>query len=77
MRHLQEKTARVLETAGFAISGQNGVPGKDVFVRNVVEHVAGRGNVVAFGIEFDEVVGEKGVGEKGETEESSVNNLAG
>lgn len=74
---MQEETARVLQIAGFAISGQNGVPGKDVFVRNVVEHVAGRGNVVAFGIEFDEVVGEKGVGEKGETEESSVNNLAG
>ena len=64
------------QIAGFAIRSQNGVPGKDVFVRYFVEHVACRGNVVAFRIEFDEVVGEKGVAEKVETEESSVKNLA-
>ena len=75
-RHLQEQTTRVLQAAVFAVSGQDGVPGEDVLLRYFIEQLMGRADVIAAGVELDEVVGEECVGEETHTEDSRVQNLA-
>ena len=44
---------------------------------NFVEHMVCGSDLIAFGVEFYEVVTEKCVGEKSETEDSSVDDFGG
>jgi hypothetical protein len=53
---LKEQTAGILQVVGFAISRQDGIIGKNVFVGNFVEHVVCRSDFIALRVEFYEVV---------------------
>lgn len=46
-------------------------------MRNLIEHLVCSGDAVALGIEFDEVVGEKGVAGEAEAEDASVDGFTG